>query len=147
MSPPPAINFGKALPPVPATAPVKKHVNFTSSTLERTAEIEINHSPSPVKFRAGSEMPNGAVVYPTLQPNVQYPELSQEDETPAASPSRRLTFGGEAVNQPRHFSFDSGKSINFGKSSRVPSEEIDSGALLTQFRPCIYWYNPHGSEE
>ncbi|KAJ4361923.1 hypothetical protein N0V83_010864 [Neocucurbitaria cava] len=117
MSPPPAINFGKALPPVPATAPVKKHVNFTSSTLERTADIEINHSPSPVKFRAGSEMPTGAVVYPTLQPSVQYPELSQDDETPAASPSRRLTFGGEAVNQPRSFSFDSGKPINFGPAS------------------------------
>ncbi|CAO2653202.1 Nn.00g026130.m01.CDS01 [Neocucurbitaria sp. VM-36] len=117
MSPPPALNFAKALPPIPATAPVKKHVNFTNSTLERTADIELTNSPSPVKFRAGSEMPTGAVVYPTLQPNVQYPDLSQDDEIPAASPSRRLTFGGEAVNQARQFSFDSGKQINFGPAS------------------------------
>ena len=123
MSPPPALSFAKALPPVPATAPVKKHVNFTNSTLERTADIELSNSPSPVKFRAGSEMPTGAVTYPTLQPSIKYPDLSQDDEAPLASPSRRLTFGGEAVNQPRQFSFDSGKPINFGKSTSQPSEE------------------------
>ncbi|KAF1843020.1 uncharacterized protein K460DRAFT_290107 [Cucurbitaria berberidis CBS 394.84] len=117
MSPPPALNFEKALPSIPATAPVKKHVNFSSSTLARTADVELGKSPSPVKFRAGSEMPAGAVVYPTLQPSVQYPDLAQDDEAPAASPSRRLTFGGDIPNQPSQFSFESGKPINFGPAS------------------------------
>lgn len=117
MSPPPALSFEKALPPIPATAPVKKHVNFSNSTLERTFEVELGKSPSPVKFRAGSEVPSGAVVYPTLEPSVQYPDLSQDDETPIASPSRRLTFGGVTANHPRQFSFESGTPVDFGPAS------------------------------
>ncbi|KAF1919112.1 hypothetical protein BDU57DRAFT_130259 [Ampelomyces quisqualis] len=116
MSPPAPLNFNKALPPMPATAPVRKHVNFTSSTLERAASGELGKSPSPVKFRAGSEMPVGAVIYPTLA-NVQYPELDHEPQSPAASPSRRLTFGGATPNHPRSFSFESGKAVNFGPAS------------------------------
>ncbi|KAH7392113.1 hypothetical protein DE146DRAFT_723161 [Phaeosphaeria sp. MPI-PUGE-AT-0046c] len=116
MSPPMALNFNKILPPMPATAPVKKHVNFTSSTLQRAAGDEVGKSPSPVKFRAGSEVPNGAVIYPNLS-NVQYPELAEDSETPNASPSRRLTFGGASANHPRSFSFESGKAVNFGPAS------------------------------
>jgi hypothetical protein len=115
MSPPPVLNYGKALPPVPATAPVRKHVNFTSSTLERASDDELGKSPSPMKFRAGSEVPTGAVIYPTLRTGVLYPELAQAVESPAASPSRRLTFGGEAANHPRSFSFELGKAVDFGK--------------------------------
>lgn len=114
MSPPAALTFNKALPPMPATAPVKKHVNFTSSTLQRATEDELGKSPSPVKFRAGSEVPSGAVIYPTLS-NVQYPDLAQEPESPIASPSRRLTFGGATANHPQSFSFESGKAVNFGR--------------------------------
>ena len=62
-----------------------------------------------MKFRAGSEVPPGAVVYPTL--NTDVPELSQEAD---ASPSRRLTFGGANPNHPRSFSFESSKTVNFG---------------------------------
>jgi hypothetical protein len=115
MSPPPVLNYGKALPPVPATAPVRKHVNFTSSTLERASDDELGKSPSPMKSRVGSEVPTGAVIYPTLRTGVLYPELAQAVESPAASPSRRLTFGGEAANHPRSFSFELGKAVNFGK--------------------------------
>ncbi|KAF1829642.1 hypothetical protein BDW02DRAFT_602374 [Decorospora gaudefroyi] len=114
MSPPPSLSLGKTLPAIPATAPVKKHVNFSNSTLERASYDELGKSPSPMKFRAGSEVPTGAVVYPSLGSGVRYPELSQEVETLTASPSRRLTFGGETANHPRSFSFESGKAVNFG---------------------------------
>jgi hypothetical protein len=97
MSPPIAMDFDKALPAIPATAPVKKHVNFSNSTLERASHDELGKSPSPMKFRAGSEVPSGAIVYPSLGSAVHYPELSQE------SPSH-----------PRSFSFESGKPVNFG---------------------------------
>jgi hypothetical protein len=117
---PPSLNLEKALPAIPATAPVKKHVNFTSSTLERASHDELGKSPSPMKFRAGSEVPTGAVFYPTLGSGIQYPELSQDVETLTASPSRRLTFGGETANHPRSFSFESGKAVNFGKFTYLP---------------------------
>jgi hypothetical protein len=114
MSPPIAMDFDKALPAIPATAPVKKHVNFSNSTLERASHDELGKSPSPMKFRAGSEVPSGAIVYPSLGSAVHYPELSQDVETLTASPSRRLTFGGESPSHPRSFSFESGKPVNFG---------------------------------
>ncbi|KAF2114500.1 hypothetical protein BDV96DRAFT_613184 [Lophiotrema nucula] len=117
MSPPPGLNLEKALPDVPATAPVRKHVNFTTSTLERAAENELGKSPSPIKFRAGSEAPSGAVVYPALNPGVDYPALPEGDVSPIGSPSRRLTFGGNDVNLPGQFSFKSDKPINFGPAS------------------------------
>jgi hypothetical protein len=113
MSPPPS-SFEKTLPPIPATAPVKKHVNFTNSTLQRASDDELGKSPSPMKFRAGSEVPAGAVFYPTLA-GVNYPDLGQITESPSTSPARRLTFGGEAPNHPRSFSFESGNAVNFGE--------------------------------
>jgi hypothetical protein len=114
MSPPPPLNYDKALPPMPATAPVKKHVNFSNSTLQRAGDDDIGKSPSPVKFRVASEAPSGAVVYPTLA-SVQYPDIAQDAESPPASPSRRLTFGGATPNHPRSFSFESSKAVDFGK--------------------------------
>jgi hypothetical protein len=111
---PPASNFENALPAIPATAPVKKQVNFSSSTLERASHDELGKSPSPMKFRAGSEVPAGVVIYPSLGSGAQHPDLSQEIETLTASPSRRLTFGGETPNHPRSFFFESGKAVNFG---------------------------------
>ena len=119
MSPPVSSSFEKALPPIPATAPVKKHVNFTNSTLQRASDDELGKSPSPMKFRAGSEVPTGAVFYPTLA-GVNYPGLGQGEESPSTSPSRRLTFGGEAANHPRSFSFESGKAVNFGTFINAP---------------------------
>ncbi|KAF9690883.1 hypothetical protein EKO04_011000 [Ascochyta lentis] len=117
MSPPPESAWDKAVPAVPATAPVKKHVNFSSSTLARVAPADLTKSPSPMKFRAGSEIPSGAVLYPSLGSCVEYPKLPQGDASPTASPSRRLTFGGEGATQPRSFSFESGKPVNFGPST------------------------------
>lgn len=114
MSPPPS-SFDKALPAIPATAPVKKQVVFTNSTLQRASDDKLGKSPSPMKFRAGSEVPLGAVLYPTLA-GVNYPDLAQGGESPSTSPARRLTFGGEAPNHPRSFSFESGKAVNFGRS-------------------------------
>ncbi|KAJ4361665.1 hypothetical protein N0V95_001649 [Ascochyta clinopodiicola] len=117
MSPPPESAWDKVLPAVPATAPVRKHVNFSSSTLARVAPEDLTKSPSPMKFRAGSEIPSGAVVYPSVGSGVEYPKLPQGDASPTASPSRRLTFGGETATQPRSFSFESGKPVNFGPST------------------------------
>jgi hypothetical protein len=110
---PPASDSDSTLPVIPATAPVKKQVNFSSSTLERASHDELGKSPSPMKFRAGSEVPAGAVIYPNLGSGAQHLDLSQETETPL-SPSRRLTFGGETPNHPRSFSFESSKTVNFG---------------------------------
>lgn len=117
MSPPPESAWDKAVPAVPATAPVKKQVNFSSSTLARVAPEDLTKSPSPMKFRAGSEIPSGAVLYPSLGSGVEYPQLRQDHGSPTGSPSRRLTFGGEAANHPRSFSFESGKPVNFGTLS------------------------------
>ncbi|KAF2676124.1 hypothetical protein K458DRAFT_492665 [Lentithecium fluviatile CBS 122367] len=120
LSPPPGLDLHKALPLVPQTAPVKKHVNFTTSTLERANEDELGKSPSPMKFRAGSEVPSGAVIYPTLRNtgNVEYPAIAEEVENKLqTSPSRRLTFGGATANTPGEFSFKSDKPINFGPAS------------------------------
>jgi hypothetical protein len=140
---PPAENVENALPAIPATAPVKKHVNFSSSTLERASHDELGKSPSPMKFRAGSEVPAGAVIYPSLGSSAQHPDLSQEIETLTASPSRRLTFGGETPNHPRSFSFESGKTVNFGRSMFV----FVLFPLTDLLRSRIYWHNPHGSSE
>ncbi|KAF3006744.1 hypothetical protein E8E13_009795 [Curvularia kusanoi] len=117
MSPPPesAWNHGPSV--APATAPVKKHVNFSNSTLLRAAPEDVTKSPSPMKFRAGSEVPSGAVVYPSLGSGVEYPKLPQSDASPTASPSRRLTFGGETASQSRSFSFESGRPVNFGPTT------------------------------
>ncbi|KAF2125831.1 hypothetical protein P153DRAFT_299343 [Dothidotthia symphoricarpi CBS 119687] len=117
MSPPPAFTFERAFPTVPATAPAKKHVNFSSSTVERAIHDELGKSPSPMKFKAGGEVPAGAVIYPNVQPSVQYPDLPRVDESPVASPSRRLTFGDETATHPRQFSFESGKRAVFGPAS------------------------------
>lgn len=119
MSPPPEVHFDEALPAIPATAPVKKHVNFSNSTLTRAAPEDLTKSPSPMKLRAGSEVPSGAVIYPSLGAGVEYPNLPQGDASPTASPSRRLTFGNETANHPRNFSFESGKPMSFGESLSI----------------------------
>lgn len=117
MSPPSAMTTSHVLPAMPKTAPVKKQVNFTNSTLERASWDEIGKSPSPMKLRAGSEVPSGAVIYPSLGNSVEYPTIPEGDEAAAASPSRRLTFGGVTENTPATFSFQSDKPISFGPSS------------------------------
>ena len=73
-------------------------------------------SPSPVKLRAGSEMPVGSVVYPKLR-GIDYPPLLESEEPQAESPSRRLTFGGTTADNATQFSFKSDKAINFGPPS------------------------------
>jgi hypothetical protein len=129
MSPPPPLNYNKALPPMPATAPVRKQVNFSNSTLQRAGDNDFSKSPSPVKPRAGSEMPSGAVVYPTLG-CVEYPDIAQDDASPTASPSRRITFGGPTANHTRSFSFESGKAVNFGKFSCSLFQSIGQAANI-----------------
>ncbi|KAH6633153.1 hypothetical protein C7974DRAFT_309446 [Boeremia exigua] len=116
MSPPPESAWDMAPPMIPATAPVKKHVNFSSSTIGRAEPDDVTKSPSPMKFRAGSEVPSGAVVYPSLG-GLNYPKLPQGDASPTSSPARRLTFGDETASQPRSFSFESGKPVNFGPTT------------------------------
>lgn len=118
MSTPPGLDIARPLPQVPVTAPVKKHVNFTTSTLERDTKNEFGKSPSPMKIRAGSEMPSGAVIYPTLQSCVEYPTLPEDQEV--GSPTRRLTFGGATDSTPANgqFNFKSEKSINFGPTTK-----------------------------
>ncbi|KAF2183178.1 hypothetical protein K469DRAFT_739996 [Zopfia rhizophila CBS 207.26] len=118
ISPPPGLNFNKALPSVPVTAPVRKHVNFTTSILEKAAQDELGKSHSPLKFRVGSEALSGAVVYPALQSSVEYPTLPTDEELPAASPARRLTFGGAPETMPGQFLFQSDKSMKFGSATK-----------------------------
>jgi len=118
MSPPPAFTSERAMPSIPATAPVKKHVNFSSSTLERASHDALGKLPSLTKLGDGNEVASGAVIYPTLQTNAApYPAPAQDDVTQTASPSRRLTFGGETADHPRDFSFKAGKAVNFGPAS------------------------------
>lgn len=145
MSPPPESAWDKAPPVVPATAPVKKHVNFSNSTLARAAPNDVTKSPSPMKLRAGSEVPSGAVVYPSLGSGVEYPNLSQGDASPTASPSRRLTFGGETANHPRSFSFESGRPVNFGKFCSMI--QYHNSLLTPMFRPHNDRHHPHGPQE
>ncbi|PVH99749.1 hypothetical protein DM02DRAFT_564018 [Periconia macrospinosa] len=117
MSPPADLDLYKALPVAPQTAPAKKHVLFSSSTLERDAQGDWNKSPSPMKLRAGSEVPSGAVIYPTLQGtgagDVEYPAIPADTD----SPSRRLTFSGVGGNTPGEFSFKSGRTMDFAPTS------------------------------
>ncbi|KAJ4361042.1 uncharacterized protein N0V89_001611 [Didymosphaeria variabile] len=120
MSPPSGWNTSNVLPAMPKTAPVKKHVNFTNSTLERAGVDELGKSPSPMKLRAGSEVPSGAVIYPSLGSSVEYPTIPEGAESASASPSRCLTFGGATESTPAAsaaFSFKSDKPINFGPPS------------------------------
>ncbi|KAF2020588.1 hypothetical protein BU24DRAFT_487173 [Aaosphaeria arxii CBS 175.79] len=116
VTPPAGLDLLKALPNVPKTAPIQKHVNFSTSTLERAAHDALGKSPSPMKFRAGSEIPTGAVLYPKLT-SVEYPALPNEVDTTVGSPSRRLTFGGASDNTPAKFDFKSDKNIDFGPVS------------------------------
>jgi hypothetical protein len=118
MSPPPIIvDLAKPMPKPPATAPVRKQVNFSSSTLEKFAQDELGKSPSPMKLRAGSEVPAGAVFYPKMQAGVAYPTLTQIEEPQNKTPSRRLTFGGDERKILPDFSFESDKPIKFGSGS------------------------------
>lgn len=119
MSPPPEWNGENPQPIVPQTAPVKKHVNFTSSIIERSTWDEFGKSPSPMKFRAGSEVPSGAVLYPKLGKSVEYPTIAENSGSgsASASPSRRLTFGGATEHTPAAFSFQSDQAIEFGPSA------------------------------
>lgn len=144
MSPLVSSDVENTLPAIPATAPVKKHVNFSSSTMERASHDELGKSPSPMKFRAGSEVPTGAVIYPSLGSGAKYPELAQDTDSLTGSPSRRLTFGGETPNHPRSFSFEAGQAVSFGTWTCLESYHVP---LLTFARSYIDWYDPHGAQE
>ncbi|KAH7135860.1 hypothetical protein B0J11DRAFT_479903 [Dendryphion nanum] len=117
VSPLPGLDMLSALPKAPKTAPVRKHVNFSTSTLERAAHADPGKSPSPMKIRAGSEVPIGAVFYPKLHPNVEYPTLPDGEEQSLGSPSRRLTFGGVTATSSAQFLFQSDKPIQFGPAA------------------------------
>lgn len=117
-SPVPNASLRNALPAVPQTAPIRKHVNFSISTLERAAHAEMGKSPSPSKMRAGSEVPSGAVLYPQLHPqHIGYPNLPTSEEHALGSPSRRLTFGGPNPASSAQFLFQSDTAIKFGPAS------------------------------
>ena len=112
MSPPPELNLNKRLPNVPATAPVRKHVNFTESTLLRDTEAGVA-SPSPSK-------PKSTAAHPSLGSTVEYPKLPVDNEqTTADSPSRRITFGSDLPgSMPGQFDFASNKPVNFGPATK-----------------------------
>ncbi|KAF2273637.1 uncharacterized protein EI97DRAFT_435809 [Westerdykella ornata] len=117
MSPPPFLGFTNAFPHGAATTP-RKHVNFTSSTLEKAARDELANSPSPVKVRASSEASTSTVPYPKLHDEVDYPELASEEETSPTQPvSRRLTFGDATETASMPFSFQSDTTIKFDDTS------------------------------
>lgn len=118
MSPPPGLDFfAEPVPQAPATAPPQKRVAFSSSTLAKISHDELGKSPSPMKFRGGSEVPAGSVLYPKLQPDVAYPDLPEGEEATPGSAVRRLTFGEAPTGSAPEFSFQSDKTIKFGPSS------------------------------
>ncbi|KAL1641250.1 hypothetical protein SLS58_006152 [Diplodia intermedia] len=88
-------NLNTALPDVPATAPVQKHVVFSESTLAKTGAAKDVPAPAEVPQDASSE--------------VKYPEL------PASSPARRGTMGAG------DFTFRSDKTIKFSSGIKGPT--------------------------
>jgi hypothetical protein len=112
---PPALNMEKALPRIPATAPVRKHVNFTASILERSESAEVG-SPSPTKpVRVATP---ATVVYPAVESPVSYPKLPDTEEKIAATPSRKPAFGGLPGSMPGQFDFTSDKPVDFGPATK-----------------------------
>ncbi|OCL11803.1 hypothetical protein AOQ84DRAFT_352855 [Glonium stellatum] len=119
MSPPPGLNLNKTLPAVPATAPVRKQVNFTASTVAKSEHEEVIGTPSRIiKARASSEAPKESIV--------SYPTLPGVDQSPTPSPSRRTTLGDLPGSMPSNFTFRSDKPINFGPATTGTIRQVRS---------------------
>ncbi|KAJ9668246.1 hypothetical protein H2201_001676 [Coniosporium apollinis] len=106
------VNLNKDLPSVPATAPVAKHVNFTSSTLYKALHDDAAlASPSAAHSaaRSASEKPE------RMASPIPYPSLPDRETITNPNASRRLTTGG----MPADFTFRSDKPISFGPATAV----------------------------
>lgn len=92
---------------VPATAPVRKHVDFSSSTKAREADKTASMSPASI---------SKPVSYPSLD-NVSYPSLESLTAAPV-SPTRR-----RQSSVPRDFTFRAGAEIVFAPAP-APFEPV-----------------------
>lgn len=110
MSPPPGIDFHPELEPVPATVPVRKHVNFTASALAKDEPLATTPSRKHTE-RAASEVPQPSIV--------TYPTLPTDDVSDPAgtSPSRRMTLGDVSGTMPGSSTFRSDNTLNFGPAT------------------------------
>jgi len=120
MSPPPGLHLNKELPAVPATAPVRKQVNFTASTVAKSEYEETTGTPSRIitKARACSEVPKESMV--------SYPALPGVDQSPTPSPTRRTTLGDLPGSIPGNFTFRYDNPINFGLATTGTIRHIRS---------------------
>lgn len=120
MSPPPGLHLNKELPAVPATAPVRKQVNFTASTVAKSEYEETTGTPSRIiiKARACSEVPKESMV--------SYPALPGVDQSPTPSPTRRTTLGDLPGSMPGNFTFRYDNPINFGPATAGTIRHIRS---------------------
>ncbi|KAF2503398.1 hypothetical protein BU16DRAFT_521989 [Lophium mytilinum] len=109
MSPPPELNFEAELPRVPATAPTRKHVNFTASAVAKDEQLATPSRKAPE--RAASEVP--------LPSTVTYPALPSGDDSNLASVpwTRRMTMGDQPGSGPGSFTFRSEQAVNFGPAT------------------------------
>jgi hypothetical protein len=86
----------------PATAPARKHVNFSSSTKEVDMEDDTT-SPRAMDTKAASVEP---------EQTVRYPDLSFSDASP-----RRTTVSD--LRMPGAFTFRSDREVSFGSASTI----------------------------
>ena len=96
---------------VPATAPVRKHVDFSSSTKDPDALKNITSSDD-----SASPPADDMLSAPKAEATVDYPKLP-DIFSPVANPTpdrRRQTIA------PGDFTFRAGDSISFGTSSQAP---------------------------
>lgn len=114
--PRPNSNLNKSLPAVPpATAPVHKRVDFTTSTKEREATKSASSTPS----KGPTPPPKGDAVEksPASNPTVAgYPSLPSLNAPPTPSPFKR-----RQTVTPGDFTFRAGEGITFSQSPNAPA--------------------------
>lgn len=109
------VDLNKELPSVPATEPVRKHVDFTASTVARATGCE----PVPIVRATTAEPEPSTVTYPTLVAN----------EPPSRpDPSRRTTL----AEMPNDFTFRSDKPISFAP---IPGHTVRPVRCSDGFKP------------
>jgi hypothetical protein len=107
--------------PAPATAPVRKHVDFSSSTKDPEAIKNLTSSDA-----SSSPAAEDAPAAPTMTTTTDYPTLPQIF-SPIAEPTperRRQTIA------PGDFTFRAGDGITFGTSSLAPPASSKRGTTI-----------------
>jgi hypothetical protein len=118
---PPKFSSNKEPGPPPATAPVRKHVDFSSSTKDPEALKNLTSSDDS-SSPATDDVPSA----PTMVTTTDYPTLPQIF-SPIAEPTperRRQTIA------PGDFTFRAGDGITFGTSSLAPPASAKRGTTI-----------------